>query len=87
MAEGFMDAGHVVWGCARDQAAVAELRRRWPAPHRFDAVDVSRDGDVARWAADAAQQGFVPELLINNAAWSTAMHGSGKCRPRSLTAC
>lgn len=68
MAAGFIDAGHVVWGCARDQAAVAELRRRWPAPHRFDVVDVSRDGDVARWAADAAQQGFVPELLINNAA-------------------
>lgn len=68
MTSAFIDAGHVVWGCARDQAKLDEHRRHWPAPHQFDVVDVTRDRDVERWAADAAQQGFVPDLLINNAA-------------------
>lgn len=64
----FIDRGNIVWGCARNQSAVGELRQRWPAPHRFDAVDVSSDGDVAAWAKEAARQGFVPDLMINNAA-------------------
>lgn len=64
----FIKQGHVVWGCARGQAALADLARRWPAPHRFRAVDVANDRDVAAWAAEAGQQGFVPDLLINNAA-------------------
>lgn len=68
MTTGLIDAGHVVWGCARNRVAVEELSRRWPAPHRFDAVDVSNEGEVSRWAAAAAQQDFVPDLLINNAA-------------------
>ena len=68
MAAGCIQHGHVVWGCARDQAALDELQRRWPAPHHFEAVDVSRDADAARWAAEAARQKFVPDLLVNNAA-------------------
>ncbi|HET6884236.1 MAG TPA: SDR family oxidoreductase [Pirellulales bacterium] len=68
MAARFIDGGHIVWGCARDEAALGKLRRRWPAPHRFDAVDVSREGDVKRWAKEAEKQAFVPDLLINNAA-------------------
>lgn len=68
MAAGFIECGHVVWGCARHEASIEELRRRWPLPHRFEEVDVSRDGDVARWAEAAATAGFVPDLLVNNAA-------------------
>lgn len=68
MAAGFIERRHVVWGCARDERVLEELRRRWPGPHRFEKVDVSREADVARWAAAAATAGFVPDLLINNAA-------------------
>ncbi|HVX13146.1 MAG TPA: SDR family oxidoreductase [Pirellulales bacterium] len=67
LAGGFIEKGHTVWGCARDRAAVEGLRQRWPA-HRFEAVDVSRDADVAQWAAAAEREHFVPDLLINNAA-------------------
>lgn len=68
MATAFIDQGHVVWGCARNQPALAALSKRWPAPHVFAAVDVSSDSEVAAWAARARQQGFVPDLLVNNAA-------------------
>ena len=36
MAEGFIEPGHTVFGCARSEEAIAELRKRWPAPHRFE---------------------------------------------------
>lgn len=68
MTTGFIEQGNVVWGCARDQAALSELGRRWPAPHDFSAVDISNDADVAAWAERARKQGFVPDLLVNNAA-------------------
>lgn len=68
MADGFIEAGHTVWGCARDAVAVEKLRRRWPAPHAFEAVDVSHDEQVAHWARRARDQAFVPDLLVNNAA-------------------
>lgn len=68
MTSGFIKAGHIVWGCARDQVALDELGGRWPSPHQFAKVDTSRDADIARWAAEAQRQNFVPDLLINNAA-------------------
>jgi NAD(P)-dependent dehydrogenase (short-subunit alcohol dehydrogenase family) len=68
MATAFIEQGHTVWGCTRDGATLADLRRRWPAPHDFAAVDVSSDANVAAWADRARQQEFVPDLLINNAA-------------------
>ncbi|HEY2840795.1 MAG TPA: SDR family NAD(P)-dependent oxidoreductase [Pirellulales bacterium] len=68
MAEGFIAAGHRLCGCARSGAAVEELRRRWPAPHRFDVVDVADDAQVARWASEVLEQLGAPDLLINNAA-------------------
>lgn len=68
MTTGFIEQGHTVWGCARNQAAIDELSRRWPAPHDFSAVDISNDADVAVWAERARKQGFVPDLLVNNAA-------------------
>ena len=68
LAEGFIARGHCVWGCARNAQAVEELRRRYPAPHGFEQVDVSRDAEVQAWAAKAAAAGFVPDLIVNNAA-------------------
>ncbi len=68
MAEGFIARGHTVWGCGRSAKAVDEHRRRWGAPHQFDVVDVSRDEEVRAWAQRAKTAGFVPDLLLNNAA-------------------
>jgi NADP-dependent 3-hydroxy acid dehydrogenase YdfG len=36
MAAGFIESGHIVFGCARSESSLAELRKRWPAPHRFE---------------------------------------------------
>ena len=66
MAEGFLERGHVALGCARSKEAIDELRRRHPAPNAFDVVDVSRDDDVAAWAARVLD-GAVPDLVVNNA--------------------
>ncbi len=68
MCEGFIAAGHVVMGCARSAEAVAELGRRFGPPHRFDAVDVSCEGDVRAWAGAVLAEGPAPDILVNNAA-------------------
>lgn len=68
MTTALIEQGHVVWGCARDEAALKTLGQRWPSPHHFAAVDVASDAEVAAWADCARRQGFVPDLLINNAA-------------------
>lgn len=68
MAEGFIQGGHTVWGCGRNAQQIAALAQRWPAPHRFDVVDVGDDDQVARWAHDLLAAGGPPDLLINNAA-------------------
>ncbi len=68
MAEGFIARGHVVLGCARAAAAIAEWQKRHGPPHRFDAVDVSRDDEVRAWAAAVLADGGPPDILINNAA-------------------
>jgi NAD(P)-dependent dehydrogenase (short-subunit alcohol dehydrogenase family) len=68
MAEGFIAAGQRVCGSARGAASISDLRRRWPAPHRFDVVDVADDAQVARWASEVLRDVGPPDLLINNAA-------------------
>ncbi len=67
LVDGFIARGHVVFGCARSAEAVAELRRQYPSPHGFAVVDVARDDEVRRWAAEVLQGG-PPDLLVNNAA-------------------
>ncbi len=54
MAEGFIAEGHTVSACARSEEALAKLPNRWPAPHRFDRVDVADDAQVRRWADSVA---------------------------------
>lgn len=68
MAEGMIAAGHTIVGCARNRAVIDELRQRWPAPHRFDVVDVADERQVAQWAEDVLADDTPPDLLLNNAA-------------------
>jgi NAD(P)-dependent dehydrogenase (short-subunit alcohol dehydrogenase family) len=67
LAAEFIMGDHTVFGCGTSQGSIEGLRRRWPAPNRFDVVDVSDDAAVADWAADVLAGG-PPDLLINNAA-------------------
>jgi NAD(P)-dependent dehydrogenase (short-subunit alcohol dehydrogenase family) len=67
LAAELVDRGHTVVGCGTSANSIDDLRRRWPAPHRFDVVDVSSDAAVARWASDVLAGG-APDFLINNAA-------------------
>jgi NAD(P)-dependent dehydrogenase (short-subunit alcohol dehydrogenase family) len=64
----FVDAGCIVWGCGRSRRAIEELSRRYPPPHRFAVVDVSRSDDVSDWAEDLLASSPPPDLLLNNAA-------------------
>lgn len=68
MLEGFSALGHTVCGCSSNSRAIAELRQLFPAPHRFDCVDVRDDRPVATWAKslNASTEPF--DLILNNAA-------------------
>ena len=68
MLEHFVALGHTVQGCARSQEAIEALRHRFGTPHVFEAVDVSDDEQVRAWAEKVLATGFVPDLLLNNAA-------------------
>jgi NAD(P)-dependent dehydrogenase (short-subunit alcohol dehydrogenase family) len=68
MTAGFIAAGHTVAGCTRSAEAADRLAKRWPAPHRFDVVDVADDAAVAAWAKALLEQFGPPDLLVNNAA-------------------
>jgi NAD(P)-dependent dehydrogenase (short-subunit alcohol dehydrogenase family) len=67
MTAGFVAAGHTVYGCGRNATDIERLRQQYGAPHRFDAVDVADDAQVADWAKLILADG-PPDLLINNAA-------------------
>ena len=68
MAAKFASQGHTVVGCGRSVAAIAALRQRHAAPHRFDSLDVANDCQVAEWAESVLSQVGIPDLLLNNAA-------------------
>ena len=68
MTETFIELGHVVIGCSRQQPHVDNLKKRFGQPHRFDAVDVADEGAVGRWAKAVLAAGGAPDLLLNNAA-------------------
>jgi NAD(P)-dependent dehydrogenase (short-subunit alcohol dehydrogenase family) len=68
MTAGFVAAGHTVAGCTRSAGAAGQLAKRWPAPHRFDVVDVADEAAVAAWARAVLGQFGPPALLVNNAA-------------------
>lgn len=66
--EGFVEAGHTVWGCARNAEQISALQRRYGVPHHFAAVDVSNHAEVSVWAKTVLAEHGTPDLLINNAA-------------------
>ena len=47
---------------------MADLARRFPAPHRFAIVDVVHDDQVTQWAEDVLAACGAPDISINNAA-------------------
>jgi NAD(P)-dependent dehydrogenase (short-subunit alcohol dehydrogenase family) len=67
MAEGFIEAGHLVSGCGTSLDVIEELASRHPE-HGFDAVDVADDDAVAQWSAQVVSAKGAPDLLLNNAA-------------------
>jgi len=68
MTEEFARRGHTVAGCGRSEKEIAKLSRTVSAPHRFAAVDVAADDQVAAWAKDVMAALGPPDLLLNNAA-------------------
>lgn len=60
--------GHRIAGCSRSEKGVASLRKDFPAPHRFDVVDVAEDDAVGRWAQELLETHGAPDLILNNAA-------------------
>ncbi|MEZ5385608.1 MAG: SDR family oxidoreductase [Prosthecobacter sp.] len=64
----FADAGWQIAGCGRNADHIADLGRRWPAPHVFSACDVSREDEVAAFCADILAKFGPPDLVLNNAA-------------------
>jgi NAD(P)-dependent dehydrogenase (short-subunit alcohol dehydrogenase family) len=82
----FAGAGHTVTGCGRSQEHVRGLRETFPAPHRFDAVDVA-DGEAVRpWARDVLATMGAPDLLINNAALMNTPRPLWEIDPREFDA-
>jgi NAD(P)-dependent dehydrogenase (short-subunit alcohol dehydrogenase family) len=68
MAEKFIALGHTIVGCGRSENEIAKLSKHFGRPHDFEAVDVSSDSMVKRWAARVLAELGTPDLLINNAA-------------------
>lgn len=63
----FVEAGHLVCGGTRNPQVVEALRAEFPAPHRFDTVDVTSEEEITTWAQDLEVADRIPDLLINNA--------------------
>ena len=63
----FLQAGHTVVGCGRNEIALAHLKQDHPEGH-FIPCDVTNDDRVAAFCEDALKAGGAPDLVINNAA-------------------
>lgn len=63
----FVQQGHTVIGCGRSKEKIEELKKKFPSPRRFDALDVSNAQQVKAWAADVLKNYPAPDFLINNA--------------------
>lgn len=71
LVRGFLQAGHIVFGCARSASAISDLQQEFPANANhahFAAVDVADDRAVEDWAKSVLANAPAPDLLINNAA-------------------
>lgn len=63
----FVDAGHIVVGCGRNEIALQKLSNEFPDCF-FEACDVSDDASVADFVNEALLHAGEPDFLINNAA-------------------
>jgi NAD(P)-dependent dehydrogenase (short-subunit alcohol dehydrogenase family) len=63
-----VNAGCTVVGCGRSQQHVEVLAKLFPAPHRFDVIDVTEARSVWGWAQEVLRSHGPPDLLVNNAA-------------------
>jgi NAD(P)-dependent dehydrogenase (short-subunit alcohol dehydrogenase family) len=77
---GFVAQGHMVRGCSQSRETVAALAKDFPA-QQFDVVDVRDNASVAAWAKKLIGTGFVPDLLINNAAVINATRSLWQIEP------
>lgn len=68
MARRFAAQGHTVIGCGRSAQCIAQISKELGSPHRFDALDVSSDGQVENWCNQVLEAYGPPHILINNAA-------------------
>jgi NAD(P)-dependent dehydrogenase (short-subunit alcohol dehydrogenase family) len=68
MAEKCIALGHTVAGCGRSEKHIAELLKKFGAPHSFAALDVTDDDAVKAWAQKIIASLGAPDLLLNNAA-------------------
>lgn len=64
----FIQQGHTVFGCSQSPTRVAAIAQRFPAPNRFDVVDVTSLVALQVWADALVQREGPPDLLICNAA-------------------
>jgi len=64
----FIAAGWQIAGCGRNEAQIADLSRQFPAPHLFQACDISREPDVTAFCSAILKQFGPPDLVLNNAA-------------------
>ncbi|NWK57469.1 SDR family oxidoreductase [Verrucomicrobiaceae bacterium N1E253] len=64
----FIQSGHRVCGCGRNEDVIEELKHAYPDQTWLAVVDVADDGQVARFCEKAYQRFGPPDLLVNNAA-------------------
>lgn len=68
MAEQFIQLGHTVVGCARNEQKIEYLKNQFGQPHNFTPVDVTNDEQVKVWSRSILSEYQSLDLLINNAA-------------------
>lgn len=68
MVEQFVEHGHIVSGCARNESAIDSLNSRFNPSSQFSVVDVSSPPNVQQWAETVLATHGPPSLLVNNAA-------------------
>jgi len=58
----FLEAGHTLIGCGRNEIALAHLKEKFPEGHFF-AVDVANDFSVSEFCEEALAIAGAPDLV------------------------
>jgi len=68
MTEQFIELGHTVVGCSRDQQEIEKLQQEFGATHHFIALDVTDEAGIKVWADIVhSKYNTAVDLLITNA--------------------